>query len=276
MARTVKNSAMLADIAKRQAAGESFCLATVVRAQAATAAKAGYKAIVTEDGRIEGFIGGGCVQNAVRRVARQALSDQRARLIRVKPGDEVKTPTDGDGVELHKSTCPSRGTVDFFIEPMTPPPLLLVVGASPVAEALATQAAAMGYRVLAAAEANDAEKFKPPMRFQAGFDFSAENIAPHDYVVVSTQGRRDLDALCAALNTPAHYVAIVSSRAKTSNLCGKLQNKGMPADLIARLKAPAGLDIQAIEPDEIALSILAEIIQRRRRDSRLAANNSMR
>ena len=275
MGRAVRNEQLHADIVRRQAAGEAFCVATVVRAQAATAAKAGCKAVINQAGDITGFIGGGCVQKAAQKAAREALREGEARLIRIKPADEVKAPLDTDGVALNKSGCPSRGTVDLFIEPLSPMPLLLIAGASPVAESLAAQAAALGYRVVAASDdADDGEKFAVPVRFHDNYDFSEIAVTERDYAVVATQGRGDLAALRAALQTMARYVAMVCSRAKAASMCDKLQAEGVDAAAIARLKAPAGLHIHAIGADEIALSILAEIIRRRHCDSRLPAAGS--
>ena len=267
----MNDTRLLDDIARRQRDGEVFCVATVVRAQAATAAKAGFKAIVKEDGEIEGFVGGTCVQGAVRSAAKEALGTNTARLIRVKPADEVHADTDVDGVRLHKSGCPSRGTVDIFIEPMSPPPLLVIAGASPVAVALAEQGPLMGFRVLVAStDRADGEMFAAPISHQDSFDFADANIGEADFVVVATQGRGDLPALKAAIETGAGYISMVCSRAKAATLCAKLLDEGADNERIARLKAPAGLDLQAIEPREIAVSIIAEIIQRRRQNSRLA------
>lgn len=265
------NDELIRDIARRQHEGEMFCVATVVRAQAATAAKAGAKAVVAA-GNIDGFIGGACVQNAVLSAAREVLQSGRAKLIRVKPADQVQAGTDADGVEVHKSGCPSRGTIDIFIEPMSPPPLLCIAGASPVAVALAEQGAIMGYRVLAAsADGADAAKFPAHINHRDAVDLDDAGIGENDYVVVATQGNGDLAALKAAVATPARYVSMVCSRAKAAALCEKLRDNGTSNERLSRLKAPAGLDIQAIEPREIALSIIAEIISRRRQNSRAAS-----
>lgn len=264
---------IISDIAHRRENGEVFCVATVVRALAATAAKAGSKAVIGADGSIiSGFVGGACVQGAVCRTAQEVLHAGQARLIRVKPADEVHACVDQDGVEVHKSGCPSRGTVDIFIEPMNPPPQVCIVGAAPVALALAEQAVLLGYRVLAVSDnGDDANKFPIAVCYQPQLTFADGNVSERDYVVVAAQGRNDLAALKAALATPARYVSMVCSRAKAAALCAQLEDDGGDRLAISRFKAPAGLDIQAIEPREIALSILAEIIQHRRRDSRVQA-----
>jgi len=244
--------------------GEEFCIATVVRTENATSAKAGAKAVVRRDGTIQGFLGGGCVQSAIRRTAATALKDDKPRLIRVKPRDDVAIGVDVDGTELHRSACPSGGTVDIFIEPMRRAPRIVVCGGSPVAVAVAELGARVGYRIAVAALEDDHKAFREAEQRVIGFDLAALAITSADWLVVSTQGKRDREALAAALTTEAGYVAFVGSRRKAQVLTGQLRELGVDASRIARLKAPAGLDIHGIEPAEIALSIIAEIVERRR------------
>lgn len=251
-------------IARLKEAGESFCVATVVRTEHATSAKAGAKAVVLKDGTIKGFMGGACVQRSIRETAATVLGEGKPRLIRVKPKDEVVSAVDVDGTELHKSSCPSGGTVDIFVEPMRPSPRLVVCGASPVAVAVADLGRRLGYRIVAAALADDLAAFAEEDQKRAGFALAEAGIEADDYVVVATQGKRDREALIAALSTDARYVAFVGSRRKAEVLKAQIAEQGLAAARIARLKAPAGLDIHGIEPEEIALSILAEIVARRR------------
>ncbi|HUC68703.1 MAG TPA: XdhC family protein [Stellaceae bacterium] len=265
----------MALIASLRQQGEEFCVVTVVRTANATSAKAGAKAVVLRDGTIRGFLGGGCVEGAARRGAAAVLKDGRARLIRVKPKDEVVAAVDVDGTELHRSFCPSGGTLDLFIEPMRRPPRLVIAGASPVAEALAGLAVRLGYRVALAVLAEDQARFAEVMERIEGFDLAALGVTDEDWVVVSTQGKRDREALAAALNSAARYVAFVGSRRKAEALAAQLRAQGIGEDRLARLKAPAGLDIHGIEPGEIALSILAEIVARRRSMLRPSADGAM-
>ncbi|MEM7427694.1 MAG: XdhC family protein [Pseudomonadota bacterium] len=238
--------------------GEEFCVATVVRTADATSAKAGAKAVVARDGTISGFVGGGCVQGSVRKAAAEVLETGEARLIRVKPRDTVSGPTDADGTELHGSACPSGGTVELFIEPMLLAPRLVVMGASPVAAALVALAGAMSYRTVVACP--EAERGKVPGAgvYLETADFSGALLTGADAVVVATQGKGDLKALEAALSSGVGHVAFVGSHKKAEALRSRLR------DGASRFKAPAGLDIGAIEPEEIALSIFAEIISWRR------------
>jgi len=253
--------------------GEKFCVATVVRTEDATSAKAGAKAIVLGDGSIRGFLGGGCVQGALKRSAAAVLKDGKPRLIRVKPKDAVTGSVDADGTELHRSFCPSGGTVDLFLEPMRPAPRIVLCGASPVALALADLAPRLGYRLALAALPEDHAQFPAIVPRVPGFDLAPLVVTAEDWLVVATQGKRDRDALAAALVSDAAYVAFVGSRRKAESLLAELRAKSaIPPDRLARLKAPAGLDIHGIEPAEIALSILAEITTRRRSDLRRDAD----
>ncbi|NKX45910.1 XdhC family protein [Roseicyclus persicicus] len=243
--------------------GRPFCVATVVRTADVTSAKAGAKAAVTEDGEILGHLGGGCVQRAVRTAGAEAIESGETRLIRVKPSEKVVALTDEDGAQVFRSGCPSGGTVDLLIEPYRLPPMLVLFGATPISRALATHAPLAGLRVAAPAALGLAA---PVVAFE-GTDLSGLAVGPRDFVVVASQGAQDLACLRAALDSPAARVSMVASRRKATALTAKLAEAGMPADRIARLKSPAGLDIGAIDPHEIALSILAEIVQWRARDA---------
>jgi xanthine dehydrogenase accessory factor len=267
MAPAVEDAfALIADLRQK---GEDFCVVTVVRTEDATSAKAGAKAVVLKDGTIRGFLGGGCVQAAIRKTAAAVMAEGRPRLIRVKPKDEVTASVDIDGTELHRSACPSGGTVDLFVEPLRRAPRLIVCGASPVAIALADLGRRLGYRIAVVALAEDQSLFGEADERISRFDLSSLAIVAEDWIAVATQGKRDREALIAALASAANYVAFVGSRRKAQVLSSQIREQGaLGADKLARLKAPAGLDIHAIEPAEIALSIIAEIIARRRAEIR--------
>jgi len=259
-------------IADMQSAGRPFAVATVVRTTGATAAKAGAKAVIAEDGTMRGWIGGGCTQGAVRRAAAAAIRSGSAQLIGVRPKDELEaaglSPGEAqEGVAFHQSGCPSRGTVDLFVEPMLPRPVLTVCGASPVARAVAEMAPRFGFAVAVAARAEDRETLPACDHACAGFDL-AQELPASDYVVVATQGTRDLDALQGALASGAAYVAFVGSRRKFATLRECLLERGVAERDVDRVASPAGLDIGGITPDEIALSILAQVVAVRRRGAR--------
>ncbi|MEM7424111.1 MAG: XdhC/CoxI family protein [Pseudomonadota bacterium] len=246
-----------------RAKGEDFCVATIVRTADATSAKAGAKALVTADGTVHGFVGGQCVQGAVKRSALQALQENEPRLIRVKPKEEVIAPVDVDGVELHRSSCPSGGTVDIFLEPMRQAMQLIVCGASPVAASLIALARPMGYRIIAATPEQDWASLDGADLHLASYNLDEAGVSPRDAVVVATQGKRDREALAGSLASPAGYVGMVCSRRKLRSLKDQLGDK-FPARRLDAISGPAGLDIKAIEPEEIALSILGEIVQYKR------------
>lgn len=257
-------------IERLRADGSDFCIATVVRTANATSAKAGAKAVVTPDGVLHGFVGGACVAGAVRKAGLEVLRHGAPSMIRVRPKEEVRQAQDSDGVPLHPSMCPSGGTVEIFLEPLGRAPRLVVCGASPVARALLLQGAALGYRLIAAAPEPEAVGPSDPVTTLDRYDFAELGLGPRDAVVVATQGRRDREALTAALASGAGYLAMVGSRRKIETLAARLCRELAPeaAARLADLHGPAGLDIGAIEPEEIALSILAELVQLRRRGAR--------
>ncbi len=256
-------------ISTRKAAGEPFALATVVRTVAATAAKAGAKAVILPDGTIsEGWIGGGCARAAVLKAAKDALADGRSRLVSVQPPDlladqGVQAGDEQDGVRFAKNMCPSQGTMDIFVEPVLPQPQVIICGSSPVAVAVADLARRSGFAVTVCAPAADQSAFAQAERRIEGYALPVGEAGAR-YVVVSTQGRGDEAALLAALAVDVDYVAFVGSRKKAEALKMALSQRGVPAERLAKLKAPAGLDLGAITPDEIAISILAEIVAVRR------------
>jgi xanthine dehydrogenase accessory factor len=259
--------------AAHEAKGEAFAMATVVRTLSITAAKAGAKALITQDGGIEeGWIGGGCARAAVVKAARQCLIDGRSRLVSIAPQDGldalgVAPGDDKDGFLFAKNACPSQGTMDIFVEPVLPKPRLLVLGASPVAVALAAIAPSFGYSVTVAAQPDELGRFAEGSQRCEGLA-QPPSLGAGAFVVVSTQGAGDRAALKSAAAMPARYRAFVGSRRKAETLRRDLVAEGMPAEALAGIKAPAGLDIAAVTSEEIALSILAEVTAVRRRPER--------
>jgi xanthine dehydrogenase accessory factor len=264
-------------ISRLRAAEEPFALATVVRTVSVTAAKAGAKAVIRADGRIEaGWIGGGCARGATLKAARLALKDGKSRLVSIRPENllhelGVKPGEDREGVKFETNMCPSQGTMDIFIEPILPRPLFVIFGASPVALALAEQAKALGYQVALAAPLDDLSNVPEVDVFFNGFGV---DIAPKGerFIVVSTQGRGDEAALKAGLALEASYRGFVGSRRKMAALRRKLIADGIEATSLDTIRAPAGLDLGAITPEEIALSIIAEITKLRRKDQRFSSS----
>ena len=242
--------------------GVAFALATVVRVEKPTSAKPGANAIITSDGTLTGWVGGSCTEHTVLSQARKALRDGQPRLVRMCPPEKLGVAPQEGVVEV-ALTCVSGGTLEVYIEPHLPRPQLIIVGHLPVAIALARLGSSIGY------EANVMGlEITPHLLFELEhiqvfdkLDFSQLSPNPHSYIVVASHGNYDEEALAWALMTDAPYVALVSSRKRAESVVQILRDTGMPPDRMARLKYPAGLDIGAVEPDEIALSILAEIIQ---------------
>ena len=267
-------SDILRIISARKAAGEPFALATVVRTVAATAAKAGAKAVILPDGTIsEGWVGGGCARAAVHKAAKDALADGKSRLVSVQPpdllGQQGHAPGEEQGgVRFAKNLCPSQGTMDIFVEPVLPRSQVIICGSSPVAVAIADFAKRAGFSVTVSAPADEQTFFGDIDRRIEGYALPVDEPGAR-YIVISTQGRGDEAALLAALAVNADYLAFVGSRKKAESLKASLSKRGISDERLAKLKAPAGLDLGAITPEEIAISILAEIVAvQRRKDSR--------
>jgi xanthine dehydrogenase accessory factor len=262
-------SDILGTISARTTTQEPFAVATVVRTVAATAAKAGAKAVILPDGTIcEGWIGGGCARAAVLKAAKDALADGQSRLVSVQPPDALdeqglKAGEERGGVRFAKNMCPSQGTMDIFVEPVLPRPQVVICGSSPVAVAVADLARRTGFAVTVCAPAAEQSAFNEVDRRIEGYVLPVDEAGAR-YVVISTQGRGDEAALLAALAIDIDYVAFVGSRRKAEALKAALAERGVSAERLARLKAPAGLDLGAITPDEIAISIVAEIVAARR------------
>ena len=263
-------------VSRLKAADEAFVLATVVRTVSVTAAKAGAKAVIRRDGSIAaGWIGGGCARGAVLKAAREALADGEPRLVSVRPENllaelGVEPGENREGVRFAKNMCPSKGTVDIFIEPVLPRPSLIILGSSPVATALAEPARKLGFHVTIAAPVGEIAGTADADAFIDGYGLEPQGEARR-FIVVSTQGKGDEAALRAALSVKADYRAFVGSRRKMAALREKLIAEGIEAGALDAVKAPAGLDLGAITPEEIALSIVAEIIRERRRGQRETA-----
>jgi xanthine dehydrogenase accessory factor len=260
-------------VSKLKSADEAFVLATVVRTVSVTAAKAGAKAVIRPDGKIAaGWIGGGCARGAVLKAARDALADGEPRLVSVRPENllaelGVEPGENREGVRFAKNMCPSKGTMDIFVEPVLPRPSLVILGASPVAAALASQARGLGFHVTLAAPLGDVTNPVEADAMIDGYELAGLNEARR-FIVVSTQGKGDEAALRVCLAAKAEYRAFVGSRRKMASLREKLAAEGIARLALENVKAPAGLDLGAITPEEIALSILAEIIRERRRGQR--------
>lgn len=242
-----------------RAGGTPFAIATVIRAIGLTAAKPGAKAVLLADGSIaHGWVGGGCVRSALARAVKQAVKEAQPQLISLKPqemleAEGISPGSDQGGIRFARNGCPSKGSLDIFVEPVLPLPELVVFGESPVAEALKVLAGQFQWAVSAASAA------------------AAPAVVPEGtrrMIVVATQGKNDIESLRSALAAGSEFIAFVGSRKKFAALSEKLVEEGVEPAQLALVHAPAGLAIDAVTPDEIALSILAQLTQARRQRQR--------
>lgn len=237
---------------------ELFATATVVWREAPSSGKAGDRAIISSQGDVWGWVGGGCTKGIVLKEASAAMQEGRPRLVRVSPDPDV---TPQQGIKEYKMTCQSGGSVDLFIEPIVPKTHLIIMGKSAIAQALATAAQFLDYRVTVMAMSVPEGTFAGVDELKIAFSFSKIPVNKHTFVVVATQGEQDEMALKAALKVHLPYLAFVASRKKRASVFDYLRSAGIAENDLARIKTPAGIDIQAKTPGEVAISILAEIIQ---------------
>jgi xanthine dehydrogenase accessory factor len=256
---------VLATAQRLQQAGTPYALVSIVRAQAPASARPGDKAVVTADGQLHGWVGGGCAQPAVLKTVRQVLEDGRARLIRIAPSAEGEVRELGDVLEFGMS-CHSGGTLELFIDPVLPKAQLVVIGASPVATSLTQLAPRVGFAVTLIAHEADAASWPDAQRVIGSDDSAAvlPQVSPGAWVVVATQGRRDVQALRLAIALQARQVSFVASARKAQVLKDSLVAAGSDAATVAAIVAPAGYPMAASTPEEIALSVLAAVVSARR------------
>ncbi len=251
-------------VAELEAAGGRFALATVVAVQRPTSARPGARGIIHPDGTIEGWVGGSCAQPVVVREALRSLSDGQPRLLRLSKSG----PAEGrraDGVVELVMTCHSGGTLEIYVEPHLPAPSLWVAGTTPIVGALAALGAATGWRVSVFDPIADPEAFPGAERVSTQTSLGRIDPELSPYVVVATQGIWDEEALASALRRDVSYVGLVASPTRANVVRTWLREEaGVPDERLAALRAPAGLDLGAETPEEIALSILAELVQVRR------------
>jgi xanthine dehydrogenase accessory factor len=250
-----------AKVATLRSEGSPFAVAVVVRVQSPASGKPGDKAIIRANGEIYGWIGGGCVQTIVVQEALRTINNGEAKLIRITPSPEPKPEY---GVINYRMTCQSGGAMEIYVEPELQAPQLLIFGRTAVAQALCKLGKAMGYLVIVAAPDSDPRPFSDADRLVRIQDVRRVDFTRETFIVVSTQGENDEQALEEAVLANASYVAFVASPAKALKVLQFLTDKGVPAGALKQVKAPAGLDIGALGPEEIAISILAQIILQRR------------
>ncbi len=245
----------LAELRKRN---EPFVTATVVRREVPSSGKSGDKAIIDKYGIITGWIGGGCVKGIILKEADEAIKSGRSRLVKV--GQSLVTEKK-EGVVDYKMTCMSEGTVEVFIEPILPAPHLVVIGKTAIAKALVKMAKIAGYRITAVAADATPTTFEKVDELITQIKLDQVKISQSSSIVVCTQGDQDEEALEHALQQSCAYIGFVASKKKKAGVFGYLEQKGIDKNKLETIKSPAGIDITAKRPEEVAISILAEIIQ---------------
>jgi xanthine dehydrogenase accessory factor len=241
--------------AELAAQGRSFAVASVVRVEGSSSARRGSKAIIDASGKLLlGWIGGGCAESAVRSEALRSLELGRPVLITLDMTDELL------GVGM-----PCGGKMDIYIEPVMPTPELLIAGHGRIAESLAAFAHMLGFRIAINDPGAEAAAFPQAERIIAeDFDLNETPIGANTYVVIATQHKNDHRWLHKALEGEAAYVALIASQHRAKLVLDYLAAEGAPADKLAKIYAPAGFDLGAATPEEIALSIMSQIVALRR------------
>jgi len=234
-----------------------FVTATVVRREIPSSGKSGDKAIIDKYGEITGWIGGGCVKGIVLKEAADAMKTGKARLVKV--GEH--SSTEQDGVTNYKMTCMSEGTVEIFLEPVLPPPHLVVIGKTLIAKALVKLAKVSGYRVTAVAPEAKPTTFEKVDELITQINLKQVKISSASSIVICTQGENDEEAIEQVLAQPCFYKAFVASPKKKTAIFENLIGQGFDKEKINAIHSPAGININAKKPEEVAISILAEIIQ---------------
>ncbi len=242
--------------------GEAFALATVVWRRGPSSSKQGYRAVVTAAGKVYGWIGGACAEPVVVREARHVLAEGVPRLLFL--GTPELEAAARDGMTFVPISCQSEGALEVYIEPVEPRPHLVVVGRSPMANALVLMAQAIGWRaVLMDADGGSAEDYPLVEHVVSGLDYEAAGVGDRSIVVVATQGHHDEDAVERALAANPAYIGLVGSRRRGAAVLGYLKDRGLPKETLDRVQVPAGLDLGKVMHREIAVAILAELVRLR-------------
>jgi xanthine dehydrogenase accessory factor len=231
-----------------RAEGTAFVMATVVRARRPASVEPGTAGLVLEDGTIEGFIGGVCAQHSVRLYSLTAIERGAPLLLKIDP-DGPEEAVAEEGAVTVRNTCLSGGAIEIFLEPVLPAPRVLVAGNSPIAAALQTIGSEVGLDVIAAHDVKD----------------SVVTPAPGDLaLVVAAHGQDEIAVLRAGLEAGVRYVGLVASPKRGAAVIDELRAAGLTEELLGRVDTPAGIDIGARTPPEVALTIVASIVAARR------------
>jgi xanthine dehydrogenase accessory factor len=237
--------------------GSNFAIAQVVDRIAPSSGKVGDKALILETGEMIGWVGGGCVRGIVIKEALDVIKSKRYRRIRISPEGGTRETAN---FKEYVMSCQSKGTLEVLIEPVIPQPEIIIVGKSNIGRKLSTLAAAADFRVTVLASNVDVQMFPMAHKVSDQVDFGNFENLSNAYIIVTTQGEDDELSVKKALQTAAGFVGFVASARKAEDLKAYLTREGIADERIAQLKSPVGLDINAKLASEVAISILAEII----------------
>jgi xanthine dehydrogenase accessory factor len=255
------SSAVYRSASELEQRNEPHVIATVVRVDRPVSARAGDCAVITPDGRVEGWVGGACSEPIVLREALASLADGSPRLVRIRPVNAEREPAQ-PGVVTEVTTCASEGGLDVFVQPRRPSSKLAIAGSSPAARTLARLAGVLGYRVVAVL-GDPAERLPGAHSALSPGELAESTMGAEDAVVVASMSRYDEAAVEAALDSGAGYVGLVASRARGAQVLAMLRSAGVPPERLERVRTPAGIDLGPSGQEEIAVAVLAEIIARR-------------
>jgi xanthine dehydrogenase accessory factor len=248
----------LQDTEQLKKKNEPFAIAQVVRREAPSSGKVGDKAVINKYGEIIGWVGGGCVKGIIFKEAEDALRTGKSRLVKI---GKSLTPSKEEGVVEYKMTCQSEGSVEVFIEPVLPPPHLLVIGSTAISRSLVKMAKIAGYRITGVAQDANLSTFEKVDELITQVNLSNVKTTSSSFIVVITQGEGDEKALAEALKKDCAYLGFVASRKKMASIKENLESSGIDKKNIEKIISPSGIDINAKTPEEVAISILAQIIQ---------------
>src|SRR5262245_51839193 len=240
----------------------AFALATVVWRRGPNSGRVGSKAIVFADGTVQGWLGGACSEPVVVREALAALADGQPRLCFLGSDDDFGALT-RDGMAVVPMACANEGALEVYVEPFVPGPHVVIVGRSPAVHALTLQARALGWDVAVVDRGGRPEEHPIPELVRTDLSFDDLGIGPSSAIVIATQGHYDGAALRAALETDAGYIGVVAATRRAASLLSELAADGVDTEALARVHAPAGLDLGSIDHVEIAVAILADLVARR-------------
>lgn len=242
-----------------------FALATVVAARQPSSGTPGARAIILAGGRMEGWIGGHCAQPTVIRQGLAALADGMPRLVVLRPDYGEAAPEETPGMVRVPMLCASEGELHIFVEPFLPRIELVVIGASPVARTLARMASPLDFDIAACDEQADADAFPDALRLLPDLAALRSLLTARNYVIIATMNTYDEEAARVALDSDASYVGVVASQKRLAAIRETLREQGVTADRLARLARPQGLAGPALRPGEIAFSVMADLLDARRR-----------